>query len=106
VLFYKLRHHRPLNFFPYSPLFRSVPAFAVPAVCVDRDVPELARDVGDAMVDLAVDDDAAADTGPQREPDDVLRALRGAAQGAKRSEEHTSELQSLRHLVCRLLLEK
>src|SRR5436853_1970648 len=25
---------------------------------------------------------------------------------AKRSEEHTSELQSLRHLVCRLLLEK
>src|SRR5205814_7659573 len=24
----------------------------------------------------------------------------------KRSEEHTSELQSLRHLVCRLLLEK
>src|SRR5205814_3748695 len=29
-----------------------------------------------------------------------LRDLRG------RSEEHTSELQSLRHLVCRLLLEK
>src|ERR1035441_7343081 len=26
--------------------------------------------------------------------------------GAQRSEEHTSELQSLRHLVCRLLLEK
>src|SRR5947199_3145308 len=30
-----------------------------------------------------------------------------AARGReKRSEEHTSELQSLRHLVCRLLLEK
>src|SRR5262245_66436519 len=27
-------------------------------------------------------------------------------QNADRSEEHTSELQSLRHLVCRLLLEK
>src|SRR5437899_9244954 len=27
-------------------------------------------------------------------------------QGTGRSEEHTSELQSLRHLVCRLLLEK
>src|SRR5262245_63758317 len=27
-------------------------------------------------------------------------------EGADRSEEHTSELQSLRHLVCRLLLEK
>src|SRR5437899_9529767 len=26
--------------------------------------------------------------------------------GCSRSEEHTSELQSLRHLVCRLLLEK
>src|SRR5205814_5058714 len=42
-------------------------------------------------------------------------ALRGLAQsmarelapkGIHRSEEHTSELQSLRHLVCRLLLEK
>src|SRR5258705_5808294 len=31
-------------------------------------------------------------------------AQRGA--GESRSEEHTSELQSLRHLVCRLLLEK
>src|SRR5205814_8319384 len=29
-----------------------------------------------------------------------------AGTGATRSEEHTSELQSLRHLVCRLLLEK
>src|SRR5262245_62608641 len=28
------------------------------------------------------------------------------ARPARRSEEHTSELQSLRHLVCRLLLEK
>src|SRR5205814_9418562 len=28
------------------------------------------------------------------------------ARGFRRSEEHTSELQSLRHLVCRLLLEK
>src|SRR5438045_4458648 len=31
---------------------------------------------------------------------------RGTWVGALRSEEHTSELQSLRHLVCRLLLEK
>src|SRR5205814_9213634 len=31
---------------------------------------------------------------------------RADAQGSLRSEEHTSELQSLRHLVCRLLLEK
>src|SRR5437899_9631563 len=35
-----------------------------------------------------------------------IRATLEAARGCKRSEEHTSELQSLRHLVCRLLLEK
>src|SRR5947199_10442417 len=29
-----------------------------------------------------------------------------ARRASRRSEEHTSELQSLRHLVCRLLLEK
>src|ERR1039458_10887335 len=32
--------------------------------------------------------------------------IRGSGLEIKRSEEHTSELQSLRHLVCRLLLEK
>src|SRR5687767_15483055 len=41
----------------------------------------------------------------------ALRSLRAAACGGhplpeKRSEEHTSELQSLAYLVCRLLLEK
>src|SRR5438045_5617370 len=36
-----------------------------------------------------------------------VAALRiGLSAVVKRSEEHTSELQSLRHLVCRLLLEK
>src|SRR5262245_65015932 len=34
----------------------------------------------------------------------MITVTRG--KGRKRSEEHTSELQSLRHLVCRLLLEK
>src|SRR5437899_8881541 len=33
-------------------------------------------------------------------------ACAGRPPHASRSEEHTSELQSLRHLVCRLLLEK
>src|SRR5205814_8760481 len=37
----------------------------------------------------------------QRSPHDHARA-----RWWRRSEEHTSELQSLRHLVCRLLLEK
>src|SRR5947199_873036 len=35
-----------------------------------------------------------------------LAVFRWPWRGASRSEEHTSELQSLRHLVCRLLLEK
>src|SRR5262245_64152087 len=39
------------------------------------------------------------------EPTDVLGANR-FRRVSDRSEEHTSELQSLRHLVCRLLLEK
>src|SRR5262245_36648810 len=36
----------------------------------------------------------------------LSRSLMSAAIEFNRSEEHTSELQSLRHLVCRLLLEK
>src|SRR5437899_7967375 len=40
----------------------------------------------------------------QRRP--VPRGTNLCGIGRNRSEEHTSELQSLRHLVCRLLLEK
>src|SRR3989449_9921690 len=36
----------------------------------------------------------------------VVDAFRAGAKGVFRSEEHTSELQSRLHLVCRLLLEK
>src|SRR5262245_64929780 len=36
----------------------------------------------------------------------MSRTWRASATDDTRSEEHTSELQSLRHLVCRLLLEK
>src|SRR5947199_2616140 len=36
----------------------------------------------------------------------VAASMSGPVQRYARSEEHTSELQSLRHLVCRLLLEK
>src|SRR5262245_65110528 len=39
-------------------------------------------------------------------PEQTARAGRFASEQTVRSEEHTSELQSLRHLVCRLLLEK
>src|SRR5687768_9504501 len=43
---------------------------------------------------------------PVAPEDDLDRALRRAAVRTARSEEHTSELQSRLHLVCRLLLEK
>src|SRR5262245_63159109 len=45
-----------------------------------------------------------ADDGVVRQPG--LVAHKRDEQANDRSEEHTSELQSLRHLVCRLLLEK
>src|SRR5436853_4324157 len=41
-----------------------------------------------------------------RAPDECVRAKAACRRARRRSEEHTSELQSLRHLVCRLLLEK
>src|SRR5205814_5420318 len=45
---------------------------------------------------------------PRRLPADLDPDARSLSLGSftQRSEEHTSELQSLRHLVCRLLLEK
>src|ERR1035438_10604873 len=47
-------------------------------------------------------------TSPSEEHQACARAHWDAvrSRGLQRSEEHTSELQSLRHLVCRLLLEK
>src|SRR5437016_14202728 len=41
-----------------------------------------------------------------RHGNDPGPARRGRSRGGPRSEEHTSELQSLTNLVCRLLLEK
>src|ERR1035438_10673022 len=49
--------------------------------------------------------DALAQLVDERSCHRRLRPGRGARK-CRRSEEHTSELQSLRHLVCRLLLEK
>src|ERR1039458_10626844 len=43
---------------------------------------------------------------PARHHPDPARLLASSPHPPSRSEEHTSELQSLRHLVCRLLLEK
>src|SRR5262245_64872047 len=55
-----------------------------------EDVADIVRVIGPVHAELELHGDAGRD--PHGEID--------------RSEEHTSELQSLRHLVCRLLLEK
>src|SRR5262249_60823761 len=74
--------------FPYTTLFRSrarARARAAGAAPVARACPRRRRAAG-------------ARTAPAR--------VRRAGRRAPRSEEHTSELQSLTNLVCRLLLEK
>src|SRR5438874_12075776 len=54
------------------------------------------------------DDEPRVSINPEQIPGAVVRLLSrpGAGSGQERSEEHTSELQSRRDLVCRLLLEK
>src|SRR2546425_6709871 len=69
--------------FPYTTLFRSE---------------DFTRATGSEFYDLFIERRAAAAR-------DKLHAQNTAARD-RRSEEHTSELQSLAYLVCRLLLEK
>src|SRR5436853_6023659 len=83
--------------FPYTTLFRSLIAGNVATY-------EGARD----LIDLGVD---AVKVGIGPGSICTTRVIAGAGVPQisaimERSEEHTSELQSLRHLVCRLLLEK
>src|SRR3712207_9005738 len=89
--------------FPYTPLFRSLADL----------VGGPAHQLGHGWVALQrVAEHVGADPRVHRhrhEADEVgrLRAHdRGAEDLARRSEEHTSELQSRQYLVCRLLLEK
>src|SRR5258708_31411296 len=82
--------------FPYTTLFRSGIAIEVGAVGPDR-VLEILRCAADILLLSRLD------TGPG--PILTARCKKSASAGP-RSEEHTSELQSPDHLVCRLLLEK
>src|SRR5690348_17414854 len=77
--------------FPYTTLFRSLAVHRQHPAAADQ--PAAGARVGEAAADPAA-------LPVRRDP--VLRHARRVL----RSEEHTSELQSPVHLVCRLLLEK
>src|SRR5258705_5084875 len=79
--------------FPYTTLFRSNP----PTAAVETDAREERRPPAFVPGRLS---------GGQRSPLGTRHCRPFLCHATKRSEEHTSELQSLRHLVCRLLLEK
>src|SRR3989449_3868290 len=84
--------------FPYTTLFRSGLEHAAP---LERRAPAALRAGGAPAAAPGVPAIIAADpVRPLGSLDDLRRAR------APRSEEHTSELQSRLHLVCRLLLEK
>src|SRR5258708_22975941 len=80
--------------FPYTTLFRSGPLVSK--------LLQTARESGNVTTDMLPYVDRLV-TGLQRAGQDRLTPTSGAR---IRSEEHTSELQSPDHLVCRLLLEK
>src|SRR5687768_18114453 len=89
--------------FPYTTLFRSAVALAEGDADALADLDER----GEARRDSVVED--AVDALLERDPGEGTGDGGGGAgrrRRGRRSEEHTSELQSRLHLVCRLLLEK
>src|SRR5947199_5114219 len=86
-----IRHPPRSTLFPYTTLFRS--AFKATAVC-------------DLCSQLRSDTGIELTAGPSIADEKVTVFCEKMPLREVRSEEHTSELQSLRHLVCRLLLEK
>src|SRR5690349_23763679 len=91
-----LRRPPRSTLFPYTTLFRSTFAEGMATrVTFDLTFDMLKRELDD-IVTLSEAEIA----------DGIRLALRTTHNLAERSEEHTSELQSRRDLVCRLLLEK
>src|SRR5205814_9211664 len=101
IFFFMISLHPRSTLFPYTTLFRSPLGYPNINLGLAADDPVLTNNVFSNTGATATLPNA---TNPQR---DEARALYAALVGrVTRSEEHTSELQSLRHLVCRLLLEK
>src|SRR2546423_10962934 len=106
--FFILMIRRPprSTLFPYTTLFRSPHRLAGADLLRPgrrgHRVPHPARRCGPVRVDDGHRDDVRRPPGTGRRP--LPAALTGSVSRG-RSEEHTSELQSLAYLVCRLLLE-
>src|SRR2546425_8395391 len=83
--------------FPYTTLFRSLAVVDAPRMNHDN-----RRACGFRVIRNL--DDAAGIVGEPPGPDGEVGL--GVVDQRRRSEEHTSELQSLAYIVCRLLLEK
>src|SRR3712207_8073040 len=79
--------------FPYTTLFRSLPHH-------DHLPPEVLHPRAARRTR------GTRELGPQGRGHGRSRGPRGGLRRVRRSEEHTSELQSRQYLVCRLLLEK
>src|SRR5690349_22103499 len=88
--------------FPYTTLFRSQDP-AVTALSVMGVVSELKSDTRQVIVTTAAGSQVTVTLSDRTV---FMRIPPGEKSKDKRSEEHTSELQSRRDLVCRLLLEK
>src|SRR5262245_15140780 len=74
---------------------------------LQQEAPPALIEVARGKADWTIRGDALMALRSLNASDELLdRAAAVAAGDTTRSEEHTSELQSLRHLVCRLLLEK
>src|SRR5205814_10075046 len=92
LLLYQQQHPSTSPLFPYTTLFRSLGRAGRSTIFEDKPPREaMPRSTSRSC-------SFASSSSSERTP---ILAL-----DADRSEEHTSELQSLRHLVCRLLLEK
>src|SRR5690554_7092959 len=81
--------------FPYTTLFRSIMAEIV-AIIANTDIDLIDINMGCPAPKIVKNGEGAA----------LMKNPKLAGQIVRRSEEHTSELQSRPHLVCRLLLEK
>src|SRR3989441_7750962 len=82
--------------FPYTTLFRSE----------SKRLDDLFREMRRKRTQMAIVVDEYGGTAGLVTVEDLLEEIVGPILDEYRSEEHTSELQSLAYLVCRLLLEK